>query len=562
MKPAYDLQVTVVCPRCGSDLEPGPDGMVHCDCGLDAYAGYLQEAAYLDARLDWLRERVSEGAGPPDPATAQAYGVWTVAGSAAPRVVHKTSGQTWLVSIGAGLLVLAALVFVAVAWDVIGAWGQIGSLLALTITLAVASVLLRRRTHGTAEALAVVAISMGLISAVAAPALGALPRAWNDGSNLYHVMVFALAALWGVGLGNRFGLQAWIWIGWLLTPFVVGLALIQLTDLFASDELLLTLSALVFLGVGLASLLLTRGQQRWPLMCAGAIDLAIAAVMTVVALNYDPPSGAVLILAAALLATVLLQKPLVGWPLLGFWLALLAGYLPQLPAATALVGLAGAALLFVVARTSIPLAVTSAATMWSVYFVLSQAQSPSLLAGIAGLALLGFALMPGAAPVAWLGAPLAWAAFLLEMPEPAFFEVPTLVLAVLLLAAGLIARRSGTTNSGVVFGPAVSVALIPSSLLCWWDVWTTPSLLRFVIVMVVGVPLLVVGVRWHKLGLVVPASIAVSIAATAQIFATLNLLPRWMALAVAGSVLILIGARLEWVRQRGRDTEQWLQSLK
>jgi hypothetical protein len=258
---------------------------------------------------------------------------------------------------------------------------------------------------------------------------------------------------------------------------------------------------------------------------------------------------------------VLLHQEWLGWPLFGFWLALLATYLPQSPAATALTTCAGAALLFIVGRTSIPLAVFSAGTLWSFYFI-NTAESPSLMAAIAGAALLGFALLAGAAPTAWLGAGLLWVAFLLEMPDIPFFEVPTLVLAVLLLAAGLIAWRSGTRNSGIVYGPALSVALIPSSLLCWWDVWSGPSLLRLLIVMVIGVPLLVLGVRRHMLGLVVPASIAVSIAATAQIFTTLNLLPRWLALAVAGAILILIGARLEWVRQRGRDTEQWLQSLK
>lgn len=550
----------ITCPDCGATLTPDSDGMLNCTCGLHVYAGYALEYTYTSQREQWLRARIDEHAIKPDPALAHAYKVWTVAGTR--PAPHKTSGQTWLVSIGAGLLVLAALVFVAVAWDVIGAWGQIGSLLALTISLGAAAILLRRRTHGTAEALAVVSMSVGLISAVAAPALGALPRAWDAGSNPYHLAVFIIVAAWGVVLGNHYGLRAWTWIGWLLTPFVVGLALIQATGMIAVDEISLTVSAIVFLGVGLAALILATGDQRWPVRMAGAVDLVIATAIAMVALTYDPPSGAVLIVAAALLATVLLQKPLIGWPLLGFWLALLATYLPDLPAATALAALAGAALLFVVARTSIPLAVGSAATLWSLYFLTSDARAPSLMAGIAGLALLGFALLPGAAPVAWLGAALTWAAFLLEMPEVPFFEVPTLVLAALLLVAGLIGRRSGDTNSGVVYGPAVSVALIPSALLCWWDVWTTPSLLRFLIVMVVGVPVLVVGVRRHKLGLVVPASIAVSVAATAQIFATLNLLPRWMALAIAGAVLILIGARLEWVRQRGRDTEQWLQSLK
>jgi hypothetical protein len=38
-------------------------------------------------------------------------------------------------------------------------------------------------------------------------------------------------------------------------------------------------------------------------------------------------------------------------------------------------------------------------------------------------------------------------------------------------------------------------------------------------------------------------------------------LPRWLALGIAGTVLIIVGARIEWVRGKGRETGAWLQSL-
>ena len=58
------------------------------------------------------------------------------------------------------------------------------------------------------------------------------------------------------------------------------------------------------------------------------------------------------------------------------------------------------------------------------------------------------------------------------------------------------------------------------------------------------------------------ATTAIVITATAQIYTTLSLFPRWLALAFAGALLIAIGARLEWVRERGRDTEEWFQTLR
>ena len=79
--------------------------------------------------------------------------------------------------------------------------------------------------------------------------------------------------------------------------------------------------------------------------------------------------------------------------------------------------------------------------------------------------------------------------------------------------------------------------------------------------MVAGIALLLVGVKRRMLGLVVPATVAVSIAATAQIFATLDLLPRWLALGIAGAILLLVGARIEWVRSKREETSAWLHSL-
>ena len=79
--------------------------------------------------------------------------------------------------------------------------------------------------------------------------------------------------------------------------------------------------------------------------------------------------------------------------------------------------------------------------------------------------------------------------------------------------------------------------------------------------MTAGIGLLLLGVKRRMLGLVVPSTIAVSIAATAQIFAGLDLLPRWLALGIAGAILLLVGARIEWVRGKRQETSAWLQSL-
>jgi hypothetical protein len=531
--------------------------MVGCECGFHGFVGYVQEYNYLSARLAWVRDRLAEGAGPPDPSLAKAYGVWTP-----PEPKPSTSPQTLLVTIGAGLLIIAALVFVAVAWETIGPWGQIGSLVLLTALVAVAAVGSRRRAPRAAEALAVVAFSLGVICATAAPVLGALPETWDSGQRPYRLIVAVLAAAWGIVLGRRFRLRSWSWLGWLFVPIAVGLALVLASGWSSNDQASITVSGLTFFAVAVLLHWRASAPDTWPMRTAAGVCLAFTGGLLLAALTYDPPAGAVLLVTAVLLAAVLLRVEWLGWPLFGFWLALTTLFLPTGPWTTAGVAVLGVVLLAVVRQWGVGLAVISAGVLWTVYFIGSAFESPSVMAAIVGIGLVAYAMFPGAAPVAWIGAGFAWIAYMLEAPDPAFFELPLLVLAALLLVAGLIARRSGTRNSGITFGPALTVALIPSAILCWWEVWETPALIRFGIVMAVGVPLLIIGVRRHMLGLVAPATAAVSIAATAQIVATLDLLPRWLALAIAGGILIAIGARIEWVRERGRETEQWLQTLR
>jgi hypothetical protein len=114
----------------------------------------------------------------------------------------------------------------------------------------------------------------------------------------------------------------------------------------------------------------------------------------------------------------------------------------------------------------------------------------------------------------------------------------------------------------VVFGPAVTVALIPSAVAVWPDPWSAGSLTRFLVVMAVGTLLLLAGIRRSLLGVVVPAALALAIAAGAQIWETLDLFPRWVALTVVGGVLIVLGARIEALRRRGEQAQGWLHSMK
>lgn len=559
------------CPSCGRPLTHlDADGMLSCDCGLRAYSGYVSEYEYLTSRRQWLWERIAEQSGAPDPQTARAYGVWS-AGAETPAQQPRrssTSTQTLLVSLGAGLLIVAALVFVAVAWPLLGVIGQIVVLVAATILATVTAIFLRNRVPRTAEALAVVAFTLGLIVAGAATDLGALPRSWAD-AGMYPVIVSLIAVAFGIGLGHRFAMVTWVWLGWLSTPVLLASGLTSTIPWADAGQAALTAGVLSYLALGAGLLYGSRMIDRLPVRVSAAVSALIAAAFTLRLLDFSPPTGANVAIAAALLLLLLAHEATgnaatawVGWPLFGSWLALLAMHVPDSSWLTAAMAAAGVALLFLIARWGVGLAAVSAAALWTTWLIGSWESDQWLFFGIVGTGLLAFSLRSGAAPLAWFGAVALQTAFLLQVDSVPFFEVPTLVFAGLLLLAGLVQKRADERHSLVIYAPALTVALLPTSVLLWDDVWSQASLIRFGVVMVVGIGCLLVGVRAHLLGLVIPATIAVSITATAQIWATLDTLPRWLALALAGALLIVIGARIEWVRGKGQQTSHWLHTLR
>ena len=143
--------------------------MLTCECGFTTYSGYLQEFEYLTQRRQWLWDRVVEQSGPPDPATARQYAVWPAPRQPVGPPPHRgSSAQILLVVLGAGLLILAGLVFVAVAWDLIGAYGQLAMMLLVTVLTGGVAWFTRTRTPRTAQALAVVSFALAVILVTAA----------------------------------------------------------------------------------------------------------------------------------------------------------------------------------------------------------------------------------------------------------------------------------------------------------------------------------------------------------------------------------------------------------
>ena len=80
--------------------------------------------------------------------------------------------------------------------------------------------------------------------------------------------------------------------------------------------------------------------------------------------------------------------------------------------------------------------------------------------------------------------------------------------------------------------------------------------------LVAGVAAVIAGARWRLGGLLIPGAVALVVAALGQLARGLATLPRWIGLAIAGTLLIAAGARIESLRRAGRRAAGWVGRLR
>jgi hypothetical protein len=128
----------------------------------------------------------------------------------------------------------------------------------------------------------------------------------------------------------------------------------------------------------------------------------------------------------------------------------------------------------------------------------------------------------------------------------------------------------------VSVAPALFAVLIPPTLAVVDDTATRwfssafggeadPSgvaLSRSVVLLVIGAVLAVIGARGKWAGVFWPGLAVVIVLAVTQLVDAAAQVPTWITLALVGVVLVLAGARWEWVRLRGRRTRQWAGALR
>lgn len=633
---------SLACPVCGSGaLFRAPvdatTGMVTCHCGHSAFYGYVAEATYLSQRQRWLNDRIREGLPGPDPEVAREYGVWPVLTEArdtsaygvattSPRP-RGTTAQNLLLILGAALLLVAAVVFAAVAWPRLGPAGQLAILLAATLGACMTAAWLQPRLPGTAEAVAALGFGLVLLDAVAAPDLEVVPASWNDLESGYWLAVLGSVAIVSVWAGHSRSLRSWVWLGWLTAGAATVPATAMGTEALGGGNAALAVGLTVATTVGLALGTLpwrvspdpgARGAigdalraDRGPLWLSGGLCLAASAVTTAVLVLGGEHSTAAAATAttattagvAALLiwlpgshapAAVRLTPVLLGGLSVGMGLALLPESLFQVSATLA--GLVGALALLAGGRS--PSTAIFAAATWTAWpaMVVSiglpqiAADEASGMSGVeqdvvrslgtflavVSLSLLISAWRDAGSPqltwVAWPGAIAGYAAFAAyvttDLPEyPTILEAWTLPAAAMLGIAGLLAGRGRQVSSLERVGPAAIVALIPSAIATWYAPWVQGfdvgqgHVPRLIAILLVSGGLAVVGAWKGWAGVLAPAAAALLITAAAQVWTGLDALPRWVAFGIVGSVLLVAGARFEWLRSEARRARAWGASL-
>jgi hypothetical protein len=570
-------------------------------------AGYVAEAAWLTqqdailhARLEWVNAQLI--AGRPMPPAASGPGRPT--GQARP-----VGTQNLLLGSGALLLVLAAVVFVAVQWDRLGAAGQETSLAGLVAVLSAAAHGLRRRFRSTAESLAATAAATATVAVLAAPSLG-LGAAWMTdhparwaATALASVAVLSgLGALvsrlatWHVALVVSSGASALAAaFGWLRfgapDPLVIGLiagfataALVAPVPSAVPAAFHRDLHALGWTLGGIAVPLTTIGYADLTHHLAWSCTWLVVAAGCAIGLRFprSPAAGtpALLAMAGAFAAGQVL-------PLVAVDPARTAT-----PVVCALLAVGAVPLVLSVRRGLALVGIVAATTHWLVTLSLAEATGPTpgrLLAGyltIPAAALFTVAVLPALAgstvarswlvprasrwPMAWVAAVVgsvavwsavdhSWSDRLGELS----LESRTLPAAALLLVAGLTVRwLRGRGGSVMVAGPALVTALGPATVAAVVESGLGDPATRSAVMIAIGVLLAAAGAGARLRAPVLLGAATAVITAVAQLSTVIDLVPRWVSLGTGGALLLAAGFGYEALFRLGRHAVTAVHTLR
>ncbi|MEY2634860.1 MAG: hypothetical protein RIS75_800 [Actinomycetota bacterium] len=612
-------------PYCDHILDPATavDGWVTCPCGHRSAVNWVNELGWLQARTAWVTDRIKASEPWFDSQRFSSAQVSTTEGhEAAPRL---NAGQQVLYILGGLSLIVAVVVFAAVAWERIGALGQAASLVVVTIIASLIAIKTKKSLVGLSNTAAIVATGVAATGLISAPLLGLFPEWWSDASSFYPLTITILVG----GISFAAGLRTAI-VGWQLmaapTVFISSLLLTQsivrenIGDSWVTGIAVVTITLAVLLLDRVAVLLIkVNPENSAPTTLTVVASIALSSIGVLTSLEvfgyFDNRSmnaaffvGAAILWMAvarywvtdvsemnrhglttryahsysailgALAIAQLMSPDSNATSISQMWLTLVGG------------AVVGAAILL--APYVFPKVLSSwstqgtiaASTIWFITFgsgnsVMIYQDSDRLPILMVFFALVSAALLARwiyenqviyfvGGLIAGVGAVVSFSnAYVL--PE---FDVPeavTFPLAVWLFIAFRVlqSRTAERIPSLLSWGLALAVAIIPSAavavaLVDTNEESTTTAWVRFWIVLMVSIALVVAGTKWHKAGLLIPGAVSFALVAFPQIWVQLSLIiPRWVFFALLGSLLITIAARFEYIQKISRASGSWFTKL-
>ena len=572
-----DYANPIPCPSCGLALTAlSNQSEISCACGFTAFAPYVTEANYLragmpkwQARLAELEDAITRGLRPEGSAKGN------------PQYSPKQAAGAYQYLVGGGSILLFAglAAFVGIMWNYLGTSGQGAVLTAITILLATLANRLSTRIESTATALSALTVGSWLIDV--GWVIHLVYTDWNPTSLVVTTLMIPtlLAIISAVVfnfLGKRFANPVWQLVGQISIPVSVGLTMstvaMNIDKSIGVNDFYLSALALPFT---VSILLLVDNEtsvQRAFSSLSRTVSLVIFSGFTFYYVafsakwNYAALAWALHLVVLALFSYSKPKLRAISAPFLAGAVALSAGFsgMPTagrvaFPAVFSLLSLR------VGKESKFPTALLISATCgaWLTFgFTVNYSDELRLYA--AGLsALTGLVVMVHA----WLAKRSEFVAFgsgfmaLAIMFINAHLDITrlesfTLPIALVFLSSGLFAVRIDSKLSSLLWlAPSCGVALVPSALRA------TESLnysMRFNLSLVAAILLLIVGARLRYVGMLAVGLIATIILAQNPLTSLFNAVEPWIAFTVSGVLLLGIGARFEYLRNRAWAAKAWI----
>ncbi|GHD24638.1 hypothetical protein GCM10010313_61710 [Streptomyces violarus] len=385
---------------------------------------------------------------------------------------------------------------------------------------------------------------------------------WPADSSAAPAVLVAVAAVLALAVRTerwraraRLGALGLLWTTALLLPAVLGIPYVagmSVLGVMTAAALYVRpatvpaarLTALVLALVTSVSLALTALASQTATLVVLSVLVALFAAASWRASAAPVTAPAALVYAAALASAT---GAAADWPPAGTALLVLA-----VPAAAALL-----AARLGEHRATVPVEIVGAATgLLPVGLAVTDPPLLALVLALCGVIAAGTALRPGRRPVGYAATALfvlaAWVRLAAwDVGTPEAYTLPVTVPA--LLVGALRRRRDPRASSWTAYGPGLAATLLPSLVAAWADPhWTRPLLLGTAALLVT-----LLGARHHlQAPLVLGGSVLALVTLhelAPYVVQVTGALPRWAPPALAGLLLLALGATYE---QRIRDVRR------